>query len=163
MNCKISSFSIAQSPPLRAHVSEVALYKNYKVTQTSRISYAQGKTELGQIKGQACPDAVFLNVEDYDYIKEVLEPNTLTALENGIGEIADPFYRLKGWIALWEQVQARRLPPDTYAVIVLKGLAHEQDQLVTQYVLSTLCRKGDEEGCLRAKKALPPPPRSDHH
>jgi hypothetical protein len=81
----------------------------------------------------------------------------------GIGKIADPFYRLKGWIALWEQVQARKLPPDTYVVIVLNGLAHEQDQFVAQYVLSTLCQKGDEEGCLRAKKALPPPPRSDHH
>jgi aminopeptidase N len=162
-NGKISSFSIAQSPPLRAHVSEVALYKDYKVTQTTRISYAQGKTDLGQLKDQRCPDAVFLNVEDYDYIKEVLEPNTLTALENGIGKIADPFYRLKGWIALWEQVQARKLPPDTYVVIVLNGLAHEQDQLVAQYVLSTLCQKGDEEGCLRAKKALPPPPQSGHH
>jgi aminopeptidase N len=163
MDGKISSFSITQSPPLRAHVSELALYKNDKVTRTIRIAYAQGRTELGQLQGQACPDAVFLNVEDYDYIKEVFEPNTLTALETGIDNLADPFYRLKGWMALWEQVQAKKLPSETYLVVVLNGLAHEQDQLVTQYVLSTLCPKGDEQSCLRAKKALPPPPRSEYH
>jgi aminopeptidase N len=162
-NGKITSFSITQSAPVRAHVSELALYKDYKVIRTSKVSYAQATTELRQLKGQSCPDAVFVNVEDYDYIKEGFEPRTLTALETGIGSFTDPFYRLKGWMALSEQVQARTLPAETYLVVVLKGLAQEQDPLVAQYVLSTLCKKGDEEGCLRAKKALPPPPRSEYH
>jgi aminopeptidase N len=162
-NGRITSFSIAQSAPVRAHVSELALYKNYKVIRTTRVSYAQATTELGQLKGQSCPDAVFVNVEDYDYIKEVFDPSTLRALQNGIGNFTDPFYRLKGWMALWAQVQARTLPTETYLVIVLKGLAQEQDPLVAQYVLGTLCKKGDEEGCLRAKKALPAPPRSEYH
>jgi aminopeptidase N len=162
-NGKIEDFSITQSTPLRSHVSEVALYKNYKIIQTTKISYAQAKTALGQLKGQSCPDAVYVNVEDYDYIKEVFEPNTLTALQIGIGNFVDPFFRLKGWVALWEQVQAQKLPKNLYADIVLKGLAHEQDQVVARYVLSTMCQKGDEEGCLRAKKALPPPPNSEHH
>jgi aminopeptidase N len=160
---KIKDFSITQSEPLRSHVSDLALYKNYKIIQTTKISYAQAKTVLEQLKGQPCPDAVYVNVEDYDYIKEVFEPNTLVAFQYGIGTFADPFFRLKGWMALWEQVQAHRLPENSYVNIVLKELPHEQDQVVAQYVLSTLCQKGDEESCLRAKKALPPPPQSGHH
>jgi aminopeptidase N len=160
---KISDFSVTQSPPLRSHVSDVALYKNYKIIQTTKISYAQANTPLEQLIGLPCPDAVYVNVEDYDYIKEVFEPNTLAAFENGIGNFADPFFRLKGWVALWGQVQAQKLPQNYYVGIVVKGLAQESDQVIVQYVLSTLCQKGDEESCLRAKKALPPPPRSEHH
>jgi aminopeptidase N len=162
-NDKIKDFSITQSDPLRSHVSEVALYKNYKIIQTIKISYAQARTALEQLKSQPCPDAVSVNVEDLDYIKEVFEPNTLAAFQNGIGNFADPLFRLKGWMALWEQVQAQELPPNYYVAMVLRGLAHERDQVVAQYVLSTLCQKGDEESCLRAKKALLPPPKSDHH
>jgi aminopeptidase N len=162
-NGKIKDFSITQSEPLRSHLSELALYKDYKIIQTAKIAYAQARTPLEQLKNRPCPDAVYVNVEDYDYVNEVFEPNTLAALENGIGNFVDPFFRLKGWKALREQVQAQKLPQNYYVGIVLKGLAHEQDQIVAQYVLSTLCQKGDEESCLRAKKALPPPPRSDHH
>jgi aminopeptidase N len=162
-NDKIKDFSIAQSEPLRSHVSEIALYKNYKVIQTIKISYAQAKTDIGQLRNQPCPDAVYVNVEDYDYIKEVFEPNTLVAFQYGIGNFVDPFFRLKGWMALWEQVQAHKMPPNSYVAIVLKSLPHEQDQVVAQYVLSTLCQKGDEESCLRAKKALPLAPQSHPH
>jgi hypothetical protein len=156
-------FSITQSKPLRSHVSEVALYKNYKIIQTSKISYSQAKTALEQLRSQPCPDAVYLNVDDFDYIEEVFEPNTLIAFQNGIGNFADPFLRLKGWMALWKQVKAGKLPQNSYVDIVLKGLSREQDRVVAQYVLGTLCQRGDEESCLRAKKALPPPPTSHGH
>ena len=53
-NGKIKDFSITQSNPLRPHVSEVALYKNYKIIQTTQISYAQAKTALEQLKSQPC-------------------------------------------------------------------------------------------------------------
>jgi aminopeptidase N len=160
---KIKYFSVTQSKPFRSHVSEAALYKNYKIIQTTKISYAQAKTALAQLAGQPCPDAVYLNVEDFDYIKEVFEPNTLSALQTGIENFVDPFFRLKGWMALWNQVQTRKSPQASYADIAVRGLAHERDQLVAQYVLSTLCQKGDEESCVRAKQALPPAPKSHAH
>jgi hypothetical protein len=72
--------------------------------------------------------------------------------------------------AISARVSARKVgerlaeePPGHDDGVVLKGLAHEQDQVVARYVLSTMCQKGDEEGSLRAKKALPLPPNSEHH
>ena len=162
LNDRIKEFSITQSKPLRSHVSQAVLYKGFKIIQTTRISYAQANTALRQLENAPCPDAVFLNVEDSDYVNEVFEPSTLSALRIGIGDFAAPFVRLKGWVALWNQVQTQKLTQQAYVDIVLKGLAHEQDPVVAQYVLSTLCRKGDEESCLRAKQALPPPPQSHH-
>jgi aminopeptidase N len=163
LNDRIKEFSITQSKPLRSHVSAVALYKSFKIIQTTRISYAQANTTPQQLVNAPCPDAVFLNVDDYDYVSEVFEPSTLSALRIGIGDFADPFVRLQGWVALWNQVQTQKLTQAAYVDIVVKGLAHEQDPVVAQYVLSTLCRKEDEESCLRAKKALPPPPQSHYH
>jgi hypothetical protein len=133
-------------------------------SEPAQVKTTAGHVELAGAALKAGPNTVEIAFEHrYVYIKEVFEPNTLAAFENGIGNFADPFFRLKGWVALWGQVQAQKLPQNYYVGIVVKGLAQKSDQVIVQYVLGTLCQKGDEESCLRAKKALPPPPRSEHH
>jgi aminopeptidase N len=145
---KINAFSLNQSvpeigtPELRAHRTEVAFYKmksgKLHVAKSLTVSYQGASTPVGDAVGLPCPDFVYPNHLDWDYVKVDLDPVSLAAMQTSLNRLEDPFARQMVWHNLWEMVLDGKVRASDYAQIVLSQLGTETDTQVLANVLHTL-------------------------
>ncbi len=119
---KISQFTLLQSEgELRQHQTEIALYQwldarktKLKLSANFKTEYAGPETQVTEAIGKPCPDFVFPNHDDQDYVKIQLDPQSLSALTqpsregagpaSGPAAFSDPLMRLMTWHLLKERV-----------------------------------------------------------
>ncbi|RZA07361.1 MAG: aminopeptidase N [Proteobacteria bacterium] len=110
---KISAFSLLQEKDegdkiLRPHRTKVGLFylKDGKLVMgaSQAVAYAKAETPVPGFVGSACPDLVFTNVEDHDYVKVRLDEKSLAQAKINLGQVADPFLRQQIWNSLMQMV-----------------------------------------------------------
>lgn len=145
---KVSSFKLLQTPSgqglstFRTHRTEVALLKkdeagNFIVEKVQPVTYSEAQTPVPALVGETCPEMVFTNLNDYDYVKPKLDAVTLKNAEN-LTNIQDSFVRTMMWATLWDMVRDGLLPIQTYADLIIKNLDKESEFKIVDSVLNTV-------------------------
>jgi aminopeptidase N len=148
---KISKFELVQSPAenskiLRPHRIQIGLYttkgqKDHETVQlkdTISTSYAGERSAVAEALGKPCPEIVFPNVNDYDYVKVEFDHQSLKELSDHLSMIPDVLTRQMFWNSLWTMVVDGKLSPTAYADLALTQLVSEKDSQVYQEVLRNL-------------------------
>jgi aminopeptidase N len=148
---KISNFTLnqgnaAESKTLRPHRTEVALFYprsgKYVAREVLPVSYSGAHTDVNDAIGKPCPDFVYPNYQDQDYVKVLLDSKSLSKMTQELKHIEEPIVRLMVWASLWQQVDDGLLSPKTYIETVLANMGSERDLFVVPYVLDTLIQTG---------------------
>lgn len=149
---KISQLSLIQSTlPERAHRTKIGLYYyNSKSTvldaiETLDVTYDSEQTQVKEAIGKPCPEFIFPNEGDFDYVKIELDPVSLKKTAENLNKINDPLTRQMIWHLFWEQVLDGKMLPQKYADLVLKYLPKENNTLVLSQVLKTLISQSNSK------------------
>ena len=130
---------------LRPHRSRAALYSDSGAGLERRASAAasyEGSTApVAGLAGKPCPDLVFPNDGDFDYVKVVLDERSLEAAKRLLERAGDPLLRAMLWHSLWEMVRDGRLAASDYARLALERLGQETEPKVATAVAETICGK----------------------
>ncbi len=134
---KISSFVLLQgnsetSQELRTHRAEVALYRSagkggLAVTDTAAVTYSGKETEVKELLGKKCPDFVYPNHRDLDYVKVELDAQSLKTAQQGLSSLADPFARTLVWSTLANMMIEGKLPAPQFAELVFRFAPKERE------------------------------------
>lgn len=154
MNCaddhgteKITSASIKLTGPenelsSRVHATQIGLYdlKNAKLVQRKlfSIEYSGPNTNIKDMVGEKCPDFAYLNAEDHDYVKTIMDPRSLAFAKSNISNIQDPMMRQIVWNDMFEMVRDRKISISEYVSILLNDLPKEKDVKITNKALEHL-------------------------
>jgi aminopeptidase N len=141
-----SRFTLVQSPSewsgvLRPHRTQIGLYSarsGERIGEPIPATYAKAGTEVAAAVGKPCPDLVYPNDGDYDFVKVTLDPTSLEAIRASISKLEDPMLRQQIWHSLWEMVVDGKLAARDYAEAALGQIGSEQDTLVLTQVLASL-------------------------
>lgn len=141
---KLTQTSKLKAPGLRKHRSKVALiYKNkqsdeLEVKDVFDVYFESKTTHLNELASKDCPDAVYPNYGDYDYVKVDLDDKSLTAFRDGMNTINDDLLRLMIWRNQWDMVRDGKIPVQDYLALVTKNLPGVREKDILKSVLSTL-------------------------
>ncbi|MEP7337036.1 MAG: M1 family aminopeptidase [Acidobacteriota bacterium] len=97
---------------------------------------ASAQTTIAEATGKKCPAYVFANDGDFGYGRFMLDARSREAVIARIGSIEDAFLKAMLWGALWDSVREAEMNPHDYAMLVLKTLPKENDEELTQSLLS---------------------------
>lgn len=119
------------------------------------IKYAGELTSVPQLTGAPCPDFVFPNVGDDDYVQVILDPASRTYLRKHLSKIESPLLREQIWSSLWHSLIAGELKASEFADWFFEQGAGEKDPKI----LSSLLRRMLSGSALRGSIArwLPSP------
>lgn len=95
-------------------------------------------TTVEALLGQPCPDFVFPNDGDHDYVRVELDSVSLAGARKGIHRIPDPLTRAMVWSSLWDAVVRAELKAQDYIETVIKQLPRERELALVNQVLNTL-------------------------
>ena len=130
------------STELRSHKTEVGLGYlkdgKIKITESLPVTYSQAETTVSGTKKLKCPDFIFPNHKDYDFVKVELDAKSLEVATQKLSQFEDPFLRQMLWHTLWEMVIDGKLKAQDYADTVLKNISAEKDTQIVSSVLNTL-------------------------
>jgi aminopeptidase N len=144
---KIAKFQLIQSAPeqyptLRQHKTEIGLiYKgkdgSYEVGKTLPVLYSKDLTPLtSSFKGDNCPDGVYPNYRDNDYVKVQLDGKSEKLALSGISKIKDPMLRSMFWQAMWDMVRDGKMVASKYFTLLEKNMDKEDDVKIVKSILS---------------------------
>ncbi len=148
---KIKTFTVSQTAPkdsyhIRPHSFEVALVNrkggNFVTTKTQKVNLNGETTQVPELVGANCPDVVYPNYEDHDYVMVQLDKKTLNTLESYIGKISDDFLRQLAWGSLWDMVYYGQYSYRKYADILRKSLPREKNFIILENLLATIYGRG---------------------
>ena len=130
------------APWLREHHTRVGLFRNshgeLKLYHSIQVTYAGASTPVAELAGQPCPDFVYPNLDDQDYVMTTLDARSLDTLMAQQPRVDDSFLRAMLWSDLWEMVRDARLTPVRFIALVLNSLPSEEDPQLLQSRLMTL-------------------------
>ncbi len=144
---KISQFDLLQTGESRTHATQVALFQFPKnggkkgplhLQTVLNTTYKASKNPISEAIGKPCPDFVFPNYEDYDYVKVELDPVSLKYALNHVSQITDGLMRQMIWHELWQMVLDGKLRAQDYASASIKQLGEEKDTEILSHILHHL-------------------------
>jgi aminopeptidase N len=147
---KVSEFNLLQTPAeaLRPHRTQIALFyfprgRNKSIsplepTKPFDVFYSSSSTPVPQIIGQPCPDLVFPNFADQDYVKVELDPISQEQALKALARIKNPLTRQMIWHTLWVMVLDGQVRPQDYADAALSQGKNETDTVVLASLLKHL-------------------------
>jgi aminopeptidase N len=100
------------------------------------VRLAGPEVEVTEARGLPAPDYVLPHGGGIAYGGIVLDPATLKYLLRGISGLADPVDRGAAWVAVWEQMLDRRVPPGELLDLAVRALPAEPDEQIVQRVLN---------------------------
>lgn len=155
-----------QSPVLRPHRTQVALYDFPKKRLKSEpqnilvpyatvdVTYKDQQTQVSELLGKQCPNFVFPNHEDHDYVKVILDPISLESIQKNLMKIQDSFPRQMIWESLWQMVVDGQFSALNFGKLVLTYGTLEKDTQILSSLLKTLFNT--YAGAPSVYKFLPP-------
>ncbi len=128
---KISDFKILQEPSvgnmiLREHKTKAALFYPKK-SDEKNVIYTGKETAIKDFEGREKPDFVFLNYKDFDYAKQIFDPDSLKFILGNIGKVSDDLTRQMLYGSLWEMSRDALLNPREFIELVLKNSPNERN------------------------------------
>ncbi len=139
-----SSFAVLQEAPadhptLRTHRIAIGLYDLVDGELQRRASIETdvegARTEVAELAGQKQPDVVLLNDDDLTYAKIRLDPASLAAITEHIGDFTASLPRALCWAAAWDMTRDGEMATRDYLRLVLGGLRGESTIGVVQMLL----------------------------
>jgi aminopeptidase N len=140
---RIDQFQLKQSavpeqPTLREHKTQVALYKwkgkRFELIKEAAVGYQSASTPWREAKGLACPDLVFPNQGDHDYVKVVLDPVSYKNAAAHLEAIQNPMQRIMVWNAVSDMILSTDLSLKDYARFVVQQLPLEKNYEVLRAI-----------------------------
>ena len=89
---------------LRPHMSEIATYdEDFHVSRFGRqLVERNTSTILPVLVGSETPFAVFINADDYDYCKAILDANSIKAFQGNLHKVDEELTRMLIWQSFWD-------------------------------------------------------------
>lgn len=133
----------------RAHRTVIGLYnkqisssgakaEKIVLTKTIEVEYRGDLTNVADLVGQDCPDMVYPNEQDNDYVKVVLDSRTLEAAKTNLKDVVSQTARTMFWSDLYQMVRDTELAPQEYLKIALANLPAENDIKTINALVSKL-------------------------
>ncbi|HAR42673.1 MAG TPA: hypothetical protein DCS07_08620 [Bdellovibrionales bacterium] len=143
---KISEFRLLQSGGvvLRPHRTEIALFdldsgaRKLRPRETLAISYSGAETQVRALVGKKCPDFIFPNYNDHDYVRVELEPRALNFAQQNVSRFAEPLMRQLLLTTLWDSFIDKQLSAAQYFDFAMAFLREEKDPGLVDWTLETL-------------------------
>jgi aminopeptidase N len=142
---KISDFTIYQQKnksgiysPHRSRLGFYHLENNHKLNLTQKfdVNYDKAENQITKVIGQACPDFIWANLDDYDYALYSLDKNSLKHIEVALaGGIDDPLTRMMLWSSLSQMVRTQELSTLVYLKSSLLALETETDPTLLSIII----------------------------
>ena len=143
---KIESMTILQGAPaewptLRTHRTQLGLYYfgdgNVDVG-TIPATYSGERANIDDAIGQPCPDMVYANHGDWDYVRVRLARESLPLLREHLASFSDPLTRLMLWQSVWDLALDGGISMATYIDFALSNLEQEPQESALRQVLNAL-------------------------
>lgn len=134
---KIDSLSVRQQPSknnnlLREHRSKAAFFCGGEKLKDIPIHYKGKLTAIKGVAGLEGVDFVLLNYDDHDYVKELLEKNSVDYLIESIDQITEGLARQMAYGALWQMVRDALIDPKKYLKLIIRKSPGEKDLLILE-------------------------------
>lgn len=88
-----------------------------------------------RLEGQACPDAIFANYQDYDYALYPFDAKSLELYSRYLDEVRDPLIKKMIWNGFQQMEFEGRISSVQYLEIFSKFVAHEKDPEILASVI----------------------------
>jgi aminopeptidase N len=146
---KIDQFHLKQSAPaeqptLREHKTQLALYKwkgeRFELIKEAAVGYQSASTPWKEAKGLTCPDLVFPNQNDHDYVQVVLDPVSYKNAAAHLQAIDSPMQRIMVWNAVTDMILSTDLSLTDYTRFVVQQLPLEKDYDVLRAIDGNVSR-----------------------
>lgn len=144
---RVTSFALLQksdqeqiSP--RQHRTQIGLFyqmdSGLELNNVFSADYEGQDTQLAQAIGQPCPDFVYPNLGDWDYVKVKPDAKSFAAAQNQLKQFQDNLLRAMLWQNFWEALRDGLMPPRDYLALVLNNLPTESDFRIAEKVAHTV-------------------------
>jgi aminopeptidase N len=134
---KVSRFALLQAPAnaanpaLREQLVQVALFNQaggkLAPGAVQAVTYRGARTEVPQLVGQACPDLVYPNYQDWGFAKVVLDPKSFATARTSLSGVEDPLLRSMLWQSLSDGLTSQRIGLREYIDATLENAPKERD------------------------------------
>lgn len=126
----------------RPHSFEVAFLRtqgnSLKVYSSTKIKM-DGSSQKVEISEQtACPEVIYANYNDHDYITLDLDEKSLAILEKDINRVSDNFLRQMLWSEIWTMVYYGRYSYKKYYSMAINAIEQEKDPIILGKILSSV-------------------------
>lgn len=134
----------AEYPTLREQTIQVGVFAIDPLTHHAvklaaiPVTYGGASTTVPFAADTPCPDLIYPNLDDWGYVKIILDSKSQTTLMQHLAAFKDDSLRLMLWETLWEAVQDTRLPLTTYTDFAPELLAAETNSKVIERAAGTL-------------------------
>ncbi len=128
---------------LRSHKTLLGFYDltpagELKLRQVLPVVYQGAKTTVPAAQGLVKPAFLFPNVDDHDFVRVILDRESLATLHSHLGKIQDPFLRQVLWETLWKMVEHAQLSAQEFCELIFKHLAEEKNLSAFRSALALL-------------------------
>ncbi len=150
---KLSRFRLLQSttnaafPTLRTQLVQVGLFKlaggKLALSGKTAVTYSGESTEVASLLGQACPDLVYPNYQDWGYVKVVLDPASFETAGKHLADVDDVLLRSMLWQAQSDGLRDGRLGLEAFIETVLLNTPLETDYTLLGQALGYVSNAND--------------------
>lgn len=127
---------------LREHSTRISLYRFHKgefqLIKSDRVTYQGERTLWSAAKGLACPDLIFINDDDHDYVKPSLDARSLQSSVQNLRKIKNPLQRAMIWTAVANSVSEGEAPIGDFLVLMNKYFVSEEDPMLLEVINNLL-------------------------
>ncbi len=118
------------------HRMKIALFKKQGNSliafATKTVTYSKDRQQFNEFSDFPCPNLVFPNYGDYDFVKVEFDPTSLKTLMTDMPSIKDPLSRQMAVQTLWQMVQDRQVSLYEYTDLMLKVLLKEKHLMLIE-------------------------------
>ncbi|PKG79979.1 aminopeptidase N [Shewanella sp. Actino-trap-3] len=147
---QIDSFALVQTadnsqhPTLREQRVQIGLFTQNRYglekQQSIAVTYKGAYTEVEPLIGEACPDLVYPNYQDWGFVKVELDSSSFSTAKQSLGQVSDPLLRSMLWQSMWDSVIDGKTSLDQFINIALINAPLEKDYTILGQVLGNLQR-----------------------
>lgn len=130
-----------EHPTLRSQRVQLGLFaggETAKLVQRLPVTYAGAETEVDIPDQTPCPDLVYPNLDDWGYVKVLLDEQSQRTLESDIHQFADDSLRIMLWQSLWDRVRDVALPVTDFVRFATAQLPAENNNRIISLVADQL-------------------------
>jgi len=145
---KLSRFKLLQSPAnaafpvLRTQMVQVGLFGlsggNLTLNRKADVTYTGESTDVPSLLGQACPDLVYPNYQDWGYAQVVLDPKSFATAGAHLASVDDVLLRSMLWQAQYDGLRDGRLGLEAFIETLLLNTPLEADYTLLGQALEHL-------------------------
>ena len=128
-------------PTLRTHRTQLGFYNFENGNVAVRllpVTYSGVRTEVTAALGGHCPDFIYANHGDWDFVRVDFDAEVLATLREHLNDFDDPLIRSMLWQGAYEMVLYQRLTPTEFIDFVLANVGDESVDEVVRLALGAM-------------------------